>query len=145
MLTISTNSPLFSGDMVQIALQQFPQSMQQSADNKWTHSLIPDYSEGKICGSKKNGSNSCKNPVQFLCVRLLFFSSWAEKLTLPQFYYCTVNLRLCLLCLLCSTSDVERHPAIIWEVLPHNAARVVTQRFQGTCLLCCEWQTDNML
>lgn len=45
--------------------------------------------------------------VSFFC----FFSSWAEKWTLPQFYYCTVNLWLCLLCLLCSTSDVERHPA----------------------------------
>lgn len=45
--------------------------------------------------------------VSFFC----FFSSWAEKLMLPQFYYCTVNLWSCLLCLLCSTSDVERHPA----------------------------------
>lgn len=41
MPTISNNGSLFSGDAVRIALQQFPQSMQQSAADKSTQSVIP--------------------------------------------------------------------------------------------------------
>lgn len=77
MLVISTNSPLLSDDMVEIAFLQFPQSTLELCDNQPPRSLVPPgkpktsahYSHAVICGSQQHGTD----PAEYLsgsCVSL---------------------------------------------------------------------------
>ncbi len=95
MLTISTNSSLLPGYMVQ-TVPTVDATVHWQPVNQVSHSFCvtkpktcTDYSMDKICGSKTHEINPFKKLIQLLCV-LLFSSSVAGKLIPP-----TVLLLFC--------------------------------------------------